>query len=352
MIIPAKAIPIYSYDEGIEKLNTSPLAEIDRLAEEFAMGEFDVNKGGHRDEFYKLLNQKLDQIPRIKAIREMKAAEVNGINAFTKDYVGTVEQLTTLYITSSLLLDAPETFKTKYPKFINSWLYVRRSEIPQGLLGLSALSMFQTVSIALNKEALTSELFIETAARFKDNPRANKGEIWDGMVDTIVLTNLRSIDRIDLKIPKMQEELIRNYLITRVNELKKEPKLQYKYLIDRLTPIIRGQYQFSFKGLDSWFDIIWANTNELNKEGQVSLLLDFYRSRANWELKISPNEYLNKTLKLVDGCSTPGCISAKSKVYAALSQVKRNLGKYEEAAQLSKKLQICLRLIGEMKAHY
>jgi len=335
-MIPAKAIPVYSYDEGIEKLNTAPLTEIDRLAEEFAMGEFAVNKGDHREEFYKLLNQKLDQIPRIKAVRELKAAQVNGINEFTKDRVNTEEQLTTLYAASSLLIDPPAVFAVKYPKFVNGWLYARRTEIPQGLLGLSAFSMLQTASIALNKEALTSALFIETVARFKDNPRANKGEIWDGVVDTVVLTNLRSIDRIDMKIPKMQEEIIRAHLIARINELKKDKKYQYQYLINRLTPIIRGQYQFSFKDLDSWFEIIWANKNDPNKEGQIQLLMDFYRSRANWELKISPNEYLNKTLKLVDGCTTPECNGAKSVVIASLAQVKRNLGKYDEADKLAK----------------
>lgn len=336
MLIPAKAIPIYSYDEGIEKLNTAPLTEIDRLAEEFAMGEFAVNEGGRREEFYKLLNQKLDQIPRIKAVRELKTTQVDGINKFINDRVNTEEQLTTLYTVTSLLLDPPAVFAVKYPKFINGWLYARRSETPKGLLGLSAFSMLQTVSIALNKEALTSALFIETIARFKDNPRANKGEIWDGVIDTVVLTNLRAIDQIDMKIPRMQEEIIRSHLIARINDLKKDPKYQYEYLMNRLTPIIRGRHQFSFKGLDNWFEIIWANKNSSNKEGQIQLLMDFYRSRANWELKITPNEYLNRTHKLVDGCSTPECDRAKSVIIAQLAQAQRNLGKFDEAAKLAK----------------
>ena len=66
MIIPAKAIPVYTFDEGIKTLNTASLAEIDRLAEEFAMGQFEVAGGNNRGEFYKLLNEKLDQIPKIK----------------------------------------------------------------------------------------------------------------------------------------------------------------------------------------------------------------------------------------------------------------------------------------------
>ncbi len=335
-MISAKAIPVYSYDEGINKLNTAPLTEIDRLAEEFAMGEFAVNRGENREEFYRLLNQKLDQIPRIKAVRELKFADLNGINQLTKDKVNTEEQLTTLYAMTSLLIDSPSVFAIKYPKFINGWLYARRTEVPQGLLGLSAFSMLQTASVALNKEALTSALFIETIARFMDDPRANKGEIWDGVIDTVILTNLRSIDQIDMKIPKMQEQIIRNHLIARINELKKDKNYQYEYLMNRLTPIVRGKYQFSFSGLDNWFEIIWANKNDPNKESQIQLLMDFYRSRANWELKISPNEYLNKTLKLVDGCGTPGCNRAKSVVLSSLVQVKRNLGKYDEAAKLAK----------------
>ena len=47
-------MPIYSYDEGIQTLKTAPLTEIDRLAEEFAMGDFEVSGRGDRKEFYQL----------------------------------------------------------------------------------------------------------------------------------------------------------------------------------------------------------------------------------------------------------------------------------------------------------
>jgi CHAT domain-containing protein len=336
VIIPAKAIPIYSYDEGIERLNTAPLTEIDRLAEEFAMGEFDVNKGNNRQEFYKLLSEKIALIPSFKAMYTSPGAENIKLNTVVIANIVVAEQLTTLYATRSLLLDPPEVFKSKYPKFINSWLFVRRTMIPNGSLGLFEFGLFQTVSTALNKEALTSQLFIETVMRFKENSSVNNGQIWDGLMDAVFLTNLRSIDLVDHRIPKMQEELIRDYLIQNVALLKKDPKRQYEYLMNRLTPIIRGKYQFSFDGLDNWFEIIWAQKNEPNIEGQIQLLMDFYRSRANWELKITPNEYLNKTLKLVNGCNTPACKNAKSVVIASLVQIKRNLGKYDEAEKLAK----------------
>lgn len=337
VVIPVKAAPIYSYDEGIQTLKTAPLNEIDRLAEEFAMGDFEVSGGGDRKEFYKLLNEKLDQIPRIKAVRENKAAQVNSINAFTRDEVNTVEQLTTLYATSSLLLDPPEVFAAKYPKFINGWVFARRNEIPQGVLGLFGLSMFQTAAVALNKDSLTNALFIETVSRLKDDPSANKGEIWDGLMTAVVLTNLRSVELIDMRIPKMQEEIIKGYLVTRINELKNDPKYQYEYLIKNLTLIVRGQYQFSFQGLDNWFEIIFANKNDPNKLRQADLLLTFYRSRFNWELKISPNEYLNRTLKLIDGCITQACNDARSRIFIAQAEVRRNSGEYEEARKLTQR---------------
>lgn len=335
-MIPAKAIPVYSYDEGIEKLKTAPLTEIDRLAEEFAMGEFNVSKGNNPAEFYKLLSEKINEIPSIKNLSDAAGDKSINLNNLISKNIVSPEQLTTLYATRSLLLDPPETFKRKYPKFINSWLYIRRTMLEKGSLGLFELSMFQTLSIALNKEALTSELFIETVNRFKDNPRVNKGDVWDGLIDTVVLTNLRSVERTDLKIPKMQEEIIRNHLVARINELKNDPKYQYEYLMNRLAQIIRGQYQFSFKGLDNWFDIIWANTADPNKYEQVNLLIHFYRSRANWELKVTTNEYLNRALKLIGNCNTPDCSRAKSLVLASLVGIKRGQGKYEEAEKLAK----------------
>ena len=336
VITPAKAIPVYSYDEGIKKLQTAPLSEIDTLAEEFAMGEFDVNKGGNRDEFYKLLSEKLSEIPSIKNLSEAAGDKSINLNSLIVKDIVSPEQLTTLYATRSLLLDPPETFRKKYPKFINSWLYVRRTMLDKGSLGLFELSMFQTLSITLNKEAITSPLFIETVNRFKENSRVNQGDIWDGLIDSVILTNLRSTDRVDLKIPKMQEEIIRKHLVARVDELKNNPIYQYEYLINRLAQIIRGQYQFSFKGLDNWFDIIWENKTDPYKYQQVNLLIIFYRSRANWELKVTTNEYLNRTLKLVDNCNTPECSRAKSLVLASLVGIKRGQGKYDEAEKLAK----------------
>ncbi len=335
MIIPAKAIPVYTFDEGIKTLNTAPLAEIDRLAEEFAMGQFEVAGGDNRIEFYKLLNEKLDQIPKIKALRAHKANQINLVNTFTKERVITPEQLTTLYATSSLLLDPPEIFSSKYPKFINGWIFARRNYIQQGLIGLNELTMFQVAAVALNKDSLTSALFIETVSRLKDDSTVNKGEIWGGVMNDVVLTNLRSVELIDMRIPRMQEEIIKGYFVTQINKLNKDPKYQYEYLIKILTPIIRGKYQFSFKGLDNWFEIILANRNESNKLGQVNLLLDYYRSRNNWELNITPNDYLNRTLKIIEGCPTTDCNAAKANIFASLSQVRRNSGEYEEARKLS-----------------
>jgi hypothetical protein len=335
-ILPAKAIPIYSYDEGIEKLNSASLEEIDRLAEEFAMGEFDVKKGGNREEFYTLLSKKLYEIPSNTNLQEIAGIKnVNLKELMVKD-IFLPEQLTSLYALRSLLLDTPETFKKKYPKFIHSWLYVRRTMIDKGSIGLFELARFQHISTSLNKEGITSPLFIETIYRFNDNSRVNSGEIWDGVIDTVILTNLRSADQIDFVIPKMQEEIIRKYLVAKVVELKNDPNYQYEYLINRLAQIIRGKYQFSFNGLDSWFDIIWANKTDPNKYEQVNLLLNFYRSRANWELKVTRNEYLNRTLKLVDNCNTPDCIRGKSLILASLAGIKRGQGKYAESEKLIK----------------
>ncbi len=335
MIIPAKAIPFYSFDEGIKTLNTASLAEIDRLAEEFAMGQFEVAGGDNRGEFYKLLNEKLDQIPKIKALRAHKANQIKLVNVFTKERVTTPEQLTTLYASSSLLLDPPEIFSAKYPKFINGWVFARRNNISQGLIGLNELTMFQTAAVALNKDSLTSVLFIEAVSRLKDDSTVNKGEIWDGAMNAVVLTNLRSVELIDMRIPKMQEEIIKGYFVTQINKLNKDPKYQYEYLIKMLTPIIRGKYQFSFKGMDNWFEIILANRNEPNKLRQVNLLLDYYRFRNNWELSITPNDYLSRTLKILDGCATKDCNDAKANIFASLAQVRRNSGEYEEARKLS-----------------
>jgi CHAT domain-containing protein len=342
VIIPAKAIPIYSYEEGIEKLNTAPLAEIDRLAEEFAMGDFDVSKGVNRELFYKLLSKKIYEIPdnknlfELAVINPIAGTNLNDLKKIILKDISLPEHLTTLYATRSLLLDSPETFKKKYQKFIKSWLYTRRTMLEIGSIGLLELANFQTVSIYLNKEAITSPLFIETVYRFKDNSRVNHGQIWDEVMDTTIVTNLRAIDKVDPNLPKMQEEIIRNHLVIRVNELKNNPREQYFYLKRKLSTIVRGQYQFSFKGLDNWFDIIWANTKDQNIKDQVNLLVTFFRSRQNWELKVTTFEFMDRTLRLIGNCDTADCKIAKSEVLAALSGIKMGQGKFDEAEKLIK----------------
>lgn len=337
MIIPAKAIPVYSYEEGIEKLNTASLAEIDSLAEEFAMGEFDVSKGANREFFYRLLTKKMREIPNNKNLFGIAGDKSENLKALLMGVdILYPEQLTTLYATRSLLLDPPETFKKKFPKFIHSWLYVRRTMSKKGSIGLMELANFQTISITLSKEAITGPLFIETINRFKNNLRVNHGEIWDEVIDTVILTNLRAVNNVDLSIPKIQEEIIRKHLAARVNELNKDPKQQYEYLKIRLIAIIRGQYQFSFNGLDNWFDIIWANTRDPNIKEQVNLLITFLRSRKNWELKVTKSEYIDRTLRLIGNCNTPDCNIAKSEVLATLSGIKMSQGKFDEGEKLIK----------------
>ena len=97
MILPAKAIPIYSYDEGIEKLNSASLEEIDRLAEEFAMGEFDVKKGGNREEFYTLLSKKLYEIPSNTNLQEIAGIKAVNLKELMVKDIFLPEQLTSLY---------------------------------------------------------------------------------------------------------------------------------------------------------------------------------------------------------------------------------------------------------------
>ena len=336
VILPASAIPVYSYDEGIEKLKTAPLAEIDKLAEEFAMGEFDVSKGMHREDFYKLLSNKVSQIPRIQKARDIvgKAAP-NLKNTIDADFT-MVEQLTYLYALASLFGDPPDVFKAKYQRFIDSALVVRQTELPEGLVGIGGIASFQTVAVIVGRESQTSESFIKVLYKYHTNTRVTNSENWNMAMVALLLTNLRAVDRVAPEIQKYQEVMLKDYLIKNINALAKDPLKQYEYALTYVNPIVKGGYSFSFKGLDNWFEIILNNKNSSSVVAQVQFLMDFYRQRSNWELTITPDLFLKRTLALVDKCPTVECANSKSVVLASMMARKRVGGRYEEATTLSR----------------
>lgn len=335
---PAKAVPVYSYDEGIQKLNTAPLSEIDDLAEKFALGEFDVSRGGHRDEFYKLLSEKVAQIPRVQKTREWASKGAPTLrDSIYGDFI-VFEQLVNLYALVSLYNDPPNIFKEKYPRFINAWLVLHQNEIPNGKLGLSGLTSFQVTAITLGKESQTSEDFIRAISNYRNDKAVTNSDYWNFAMEILLITNLRSVDRVSNDVPGYQEEMLKAFLIKNIDALKGDPQKQYEYVALHLNPIIRGGYPFSFKGLDKWFEILLNNKNAKNIVAQNQMLMDFYRQRANWELKITPEQYLNRTLALVANCNTSECKGAKTVTLSSMMQRKRNTGKFDEAAALAKQI--------------
>ena len=349
VISPVIAIPIYSYDDGIQTLNNASLSEIDRLAEEFSLGEFDVSKGDRAKEFYELLSLKMAAIPKvIKTIEELHRLIPGYKNAFSTE-VPSYSALVKLYVLASLINDPPDVFKNKYPKFLTALLTLHNYQQAEGMTGLFELASIQTYAIFLHKESLTSEEFINKLNVYKNDSSITNSEVWEAAMGALGLTNLRIIARVGDNTAKLQEEMLKPFLINKFTYFSGSEYEKYKYIVSRMAPIIRGGYQFSFLGLDSWFDMLWENyqTPEVISVN-TNLLSNYFRNRANWELKITPEKYLEKTLELANRCDTDFCAGNQTIVISAIADYKRKSGKFKEAEDLTKKIEILNKRVSDI----
>lgn len=340
--IALSAKSTYSVDEVVHFIQRSDSHSIEYFLENLAQGENSISETGNTILVFELIAEKIKVLPRTQAaVTQLNHEHPELLKTLERQFeVNNIESLIFILATVSLQLDSPEEFQKKYGNYLREWKRDDRSrhfrKINESIFNLT---MFQSYANSLRKSDQTSVGYVNTLFDMHDAHASDFDiQIWDFAVSVLAMTNLRMLPLQDMDAERKQEFLLRFAIQKKISELVHRPEEQSRYLIKTLKPIIVGKYNFSFSGLDSYFESILNHSTPTDILDQVQILSEYYASRMNWELSISPIEFMRRTLSLVEKCQAD--IQLCEGARAIVMQLRVNFylatSQFEKAMELTK----------------
>ncbi len=369
--IATSAKSTYSVDELVHFIQHSDSSSIESVLENLAQGEISISEDGNTTRVFKLISEKIKNLPRTQAaVTKLNNEHPQLLKTLERQFeVNNIEGLIFIFATVSLQLDAPEVFKKKYVNYLRGWKKDDKSRhLSKKNMSIFNLAVFQSVANFQNKSDQTSIGYVNTLFDMQHkNINDYDDQVWNFAIHELANTNLRTLPVQDIDAERKQELLLRVAIEKKMASLAQSPEEQSRYLIRILKPIIVGKYNFSFRGLDSYFDSILNHSNPNDVMDQIQILSNYHISRLNWELNIPPTEFMRRTLSLVDNCTADVelCDGAKAIVmglrvnfYLATSQFEKAMGVTQEylkftsliePPQLGKAINQSLSLVIELR---
>ena len=341
MFAQAVAQTPYSVENAIKYIQNASVEGADQFVDRYAQGLITVDDAENRDRLFKIISEITKQNPRL--IERIKTATDKGtndrLNEILEYSITRFDALVRVYALISLNTDAPAEFQKKYQNYLNSWINTVRKTRNVSIAGLA---LFQGEAILQNKDRATNVGYVETLYEiFQRREKQENDEFWDFAVQVLAETDLtRAANNSDV-VARKQEYVLHAAIKEKLQTLDGNPKEQYAYLSKILMPIIQGNYGFSLKGYDHYFEIIFNHQDPVDSSRRVHLLTTYYQDRLNWELEIPPSEYLKRTLAIANDCksSSSDCKLAEAQILTVLNQFYRKSGQFEEMSQTAEKFQ-------------